>query len=52
METSTISVVGATGDLGFRITKALIARNAKVRAIIRKNTSKVCKVSSISCCMG
>lgn len=40
METTTIAVAGATGDLGYRITKALIARGAKVRAIVREDTSK------------
>ena len=32
MDNSTIVVAGATGDLGLRITKALIARHAHVRA--------------------
>ncbi len=34
----TILVAGATGNLGGRIVKALIAQGAEVRAIVRKNT--------------
>jgi nucleoside-diphosphate-sugar epimerase len=39
MDNSIVVVAGATGDLGFRITKALIARNARVRAIVRCNAA-------------
>lgn len=39
MDNSTIVVAGATGDLGFRITKALIARHAHVRAVVRRNVA-------------
>ena len=35
MPTPTIVVAGATGDLGARITSALVARGARVRALVR-----------------
>ncbi|OLV18872.1 NmrA family NAD(P)-binding protein [Deinococcus marmoris] len=37
--TSTIILAGAAGDLGTRIARALVARGASVRALIRPNTS-------------
>lgn len=39
MSTATIVVAGAAGDLGTRITKALIARGAAVRALSRPDAS-------------
>jgi nucleoside-diphosphate-sugar epimerase len=39
MNSSIIVVAGATGDLGFRIAKALIYRHAHVRAVVRHNTA-------------
>ncbi len=39
MVQSTIVVVGATGDLGGRIAKALIGRSSEVRALVRHNTA-------------
>lgn len=39
MSGSTIAVAGATGDLGARITRALIARGAVVRALVRHDAS-------------
>ena len=38
MSGSTIAVAGASGDLGFRITRALVARGAEVRALVRPNS--------------
>jgi uncharacterized protein YbjT (DUF2867 family) len=38
MDHPMIVVAGATGDLGLRITKALIARQSRVRALVRRNT--------------
>ena len=35
----TIAVAGATGDLGFRIAAALVARGANVRALVRHDLS-------------
>ena len=37
---STIVVVGATGDLGARIVRALVARRATVRALVRQVSSQ------------
>jgi hypothetical protein len=34
-----ITVAGATGDLGFRIVKALLEKGAEVRAIVRANSA-------------
>ena len=34
-----VALAGATGDLGTRIAKALIARGATVRALVRKDVS-------------
>ena len=39
MSDSTIVVAGATGDLGGRITRALVARGATVRALVRHGTA-------------
>ncbi len=39
MDHPMIVVAGATGDLGLRITKALIARQARVCALVRRNTA-------------
>lgn len=38
--TATIAVAGASGDLGARITRALVARGAHVRALIRPGTDQ------------
>ena len=39
MPVPTIAIAGASGDLGFRITRALISQGAKVRALVRPNAS-------------
>ena len=39
MSDSTIIVAGASGDLGGRITRALLERGAKVRALVRHSTA-------------
>src|SRR5437899_4081205 len=37
-ETSTVLVVGATGDLGGRVVDALLSRGKRVRALVREGT--------------
>src|SRR2546428_13029234 len=37
-ETSTVLVVGATGDLGGRVVDALLVRGKHVRALVREGT--------------
>src|SRR5437867_12359335 len=37
-ETSTVLVVGATGDLGGRAVDALLARGKRVRSLVREGT--------------
>lgn len=39
MEQETIIVVGATGNLGMRVVKALLAKNASVKVIVRNSSS-------------
>ncbi len=38
METSAVILAGGTGNLGHRITRALVARRAAVRALVRKGS--------------
>ena len=40
MSGSTIVIAGASGDIGGRITKALLERSATVRALVRHSTSR------------
>jgi hypothetical protein len=40
MNDSTIVVAGATGNLGRRITRALLERRASVKALVRQGTAR------------